>query len=468
MNINPVIKEIPFPIKPLDAFAFVKEQPYPFFLDSSFDLKGLGRFSFLGCNPYKIIRSKGKTVEVETAFGNYRYQGDPFGFINEELNRFSIASNHTIPFLLGGVGYFSYDLLHLLEDIPSNTVDDIGLPECHISFYDSVIAFDHHENKGYVTSITENKVDEAIGFLKANATPPQSPLNLRGKAKGGYFSSNFTKEAYIKAVHKAKEYIAAGDIYQVNLSQRFSTEIDISHYGLYLKLREASPAPFSAYLDFGRAAVLSSSPERFLKIDGNYIETRPIKGTRPRGKAPDKDKELRKELVMSDKDRAEHIMIVDLERNDLGRVCKYGSVKVKEDMTIESFAQVHHMVSTVAGELKDDIRPVDVIKATFPGGSITGAPKVRAMEIVEELEPTKRGIYTGSIGYIGFDGRMDMNIAIRTMVAKDGKVYFSVGGGIVADSEPEAEYQETLDKAKGMMEALKSAKSADMIYRRDK
>lgn len=465
MNINPVIKEIPSPIKPLDAFAVIKGHPYPFFLDSSFDLKGLGRYSFLGASPYKIIRSKGRTVEAETFYGNYRYQGDVFDFIGEELRRFSIASDHHIPFLLGGVGYFSYDLLHLLEDIPSKTVDDIGFLDCHIAFYDTSIAFDHYENKGYVVSITENKVDEVIELLKTMGTAhptlrsnsPQSPLNLRGEAKGGYFSSNFTKEDYIKAVQKAKNYIAAGDIYQVNLSQRFSTEIDISPYDLYLRLREASPAPFSAYLDFGKAAVLSSSPERFLKVDSEYIETRPIKGTRPRGKSTEEDKRLKKELEFSDKDRAEHIMIVDLERNDLGRVCKYGTVRVEENMTVESFAQVHHMVSTVTGELKEGVSLMDIIKATFPGGSITGAPKVRAMEIIEELEPSKRGVYTGSIGYLGFNGKMDLNIAIRTIVLKDGKAHFSVGGGIVADSDPEEEYQETLDKASGMMEALKSA-----------
>lgn len=455
MNINPVIKEISFPITSLDAFAFIKDQPYPFFLDSSYGLKGLGRYSFLGYSPYKIIRSKGRTVEVETFYGNYRYQGNVFDFVNEELKRFSIPSDHHIPFLLGGVGYFSYDLLHLLEEIPSKTTEDIRFPESHIAFYDTSIAFDHLEGKGYVVSVTENKVDEVIELLKTVGTAHPTLTGHRPPATGHY-KSNFSKEDYIKAIRKAKEYIAAGDIYQVNLSQRFSTEVDISPYDLYLRLREASPAPFSAYLDFGKAAVLSSSPERFIKVDGGHIETRPIKGTRPRGRTAEEDERLKKELEASGKDRAEHIMILDLERNDLGRVCRYGSVNVKEEMVIESFAQVHHMVSTVAGELKEGVGLMDIIKATFPGGSITGAPKVRAMEIIEELEPTKRGIYTGSIGYMGFNGKMDLNIAIRTMVLKDGKAHFSVGGGIVADSDPEAEYQETLDKAKGMMEALKA------------
>ncbi|MEK7850311.1 MAG: chorismate-binding protein, partial [Deltaproteobacteria bacterium] len=242
MNITPIIKEIPFPIKPSDAFAVIKGHPYPFFLDSSFDLKGLGRYSFLGASPYKIIRSKGNTVEVESFYGNYGYQGDVFDFISEELKRFSIASEHHIPFLLGGVGYFSYDLLHLLEEIPSKTVDDIGFLECHIAFYDTSIAFDHYENKGYVVSVTENKVDEVIDLLKTVGTA--HPTSSTGHSARAYSNtplqtSNFTKEDYINSVLKAKEYIAAGDIYQVNLSQRFSTEIDISPYDLYLRLREA-------------------------------------------------------------------------------------------------------------------------------------------------------------------------------------------------------------------------------------
>lgn len=461
MNINPVIKEIPFSTTPLEVFAFVRGEAYPFFLDSSLALKELARYSFLGCNPYKIIRSKGRTVEAESFYGNYRYQGNVFDFIGEELGRFNITSDSKIPFLLGGVGYFSYDLLHLLEDIPQKTADDVGFPESHIAFYDTSIAFDHAEGKGYVISVTENKVDEVIELLRSQKTenrgqrtemqePKSSPTN---------FKSNFTKEDYIKAVRKAKEYIAAGDIYQVNLSQRFSTEIDITPYELYLRLRDASPAPFSAYLDFGKGAVLSSSPESFLRVEGRVIETRPIKGTRPRGNSTGEDDRLREELRQSGKDRAEHIMIVDLERNDLGKVCKYGTVNVSDEMAIESFAQVHHMVSTVTGELKDGVGLIDILKATFPGGSITGAPKVRAMEIIEALEPNRRGVYTGAIGYLGFNGKMDLNIAIRTMMLRGGKAYFSVGGGIVADSDPESEYQETLDKAKGMMEALGAGRS---------
>jgi para-aminobenzoate synthetase component 1 len=256
------------------------------------------------------------------------------------------------------------------------------------------------------------------------------------------------------AVKKAKEYIRKGDIYQVNLSQRFESRLDTEPYELYLRLRDFSPAPFSSYLGFEDCAVISSSPERFLMKKGAYIETRPIKGTRPRSKDPLMDEFNRNELVKSYKDRAEHIMIVDLERNDLGRICEYGSVRPAEFIALEKYSNVFHLVSTVSGRLKSGVGAVDCLTATFPGGSITGAPKIRSMEIIEELEPVKRGIYTGAVGYISFDGDMDMSIAIRTMLVKGKKIYFHAGGGIVADSDPASEYIETLDKARGMLQAI--------------
>jgi para-aminobenzoate synthetase component 1 len=266
--------------------------------------------------------------------------------------------------------------------------------------------------------------------------------------------SNFSKSDYIKTIEKAKRYIRKGDIYQVNISQRFETEIDSSPENLYLRLRSVSPAPFASYLGFGDISVMSSSPERFLLKRGGYIETRPIKGTRPRGTSAASDLLLEHELKKSVKDNAEHIMIVDLERNDLGRICDYGTVLPSESAVVEKYSNVSHLVSTVKGKLRREVDPIDCFLAAFPGGSITGAPKVRSMEIIEELENVKRSIYTGAIGYISFDGNMDTSIAIRTLVAKNNKAYFSVGGGIVADSDPESEYQETLDKAAGIFQAL--------------
>jgi para-aminobenzoate synthetase component 1 len=273
---------------------------------------------------------------------------------------------------------------------------------------------------------------------------------------------NFTKDAYIKTIKRAKQYIAAGDIYQVNLSQRFTADLNIHPYDLYTRLRTRNPAPFAAYLNFDDVAIVSSSPERFLQFfaDTRMVYTRPIKGTRPRGATPEEDAKLADELVNSEKDRAELIMIVDLERNDLGRVCEIGSVHVPELIVLEKYPTVYHLVSTVAGKLPKEKDRIDLLKATFPGGSITGAPKIRSMEIIDELEPTKRSVYTGAIGYLSFTGNMDLNIVIRTFICPtlkrgvNGKAYFQVGGGIVADSDPEKEYQETLDKARALFDAL--------------
>jgi para-aminobenzoate synthetase component 1 len=266
--------------------------------------------------------------------------------------------------------------------------------------------------------------------------------------------SNFSCEEYLKAVERAKEYILAGDIFQVNLSQRFEADLTIPPYELYRRLRRINPAPFASYLNFAGVSVVSASPERFLKLQGDWVETRPIKGTRPRGKSAEEDRALAQELLSSIKDRAENVMIVDLERNDLGRVCRYGTVRVVELAILETYPTVFHLTSTVRGRLCPDKTRIDLLKATFPGGSITGAPKVRAMEIIDELEPTRRSVYTGSIGYLSFSGEMDLNIVIRTFLVKEGKAYFQVGGGIVYDSEPEAEYEETLDKAKALFQAL--------------
>ena len=266
--------------------------------------------------------------------------------------------------------------------------------------------------------------------------------------------SNFTKDSYIKTIKKAKEYIKAGDIYQVNLSQRFKFTLDVDPFDLYRVLRAINPAPFASFLNFGDVKIISASPERFLKKEGCRIQTRPVKGTRPRGESPSEDNRLKEELLASVKDRAENLMIIDLERNDLGRICEYGSVHVTKFMACEEYATVFHLVSTVEGKLTRNIGAIDCLINCFPGGSITGAPKIRSMEIIEELEPVKRSVYTGSIGYIGFNGNMDTAIAIRTFVIKGKNAYFQVGGGIVYDSDPEKEYMETLDKAKALIEAI--------------
>ena len=266
---------------------------------------------------------------------------------------------------------------------------------------------------------------------------------------------NFPKERYINAIRRIKDYIAAGDVYQVNLSQRIETHIDIPPYELYKRLRSVNPAPFSGYLGFDEVAIISSSPERFLKMNARHVQTRPIKGTRPRDKDRNTDEFLKQALLLSPKDNAELTMIIDLERNDLSRVCDYGSVKVTERKVLEAYPTVYHLVATIEGDLYERYDFIDLLKATFPGGSITGAPKIRAMQIIDELEPTQRSVYTGAIGYIGFNGNADMNIAIRTFIMKGNTVYFQVGSGIVADSDEEEEYEETMHKASALIESLK-------------
>jgi len=367
----------------------------------------------------------------------------------------------------GAVGYFAYDLKHFIEKLPSRSKDDINVPLCFLAFYDTVIVFDHLKGKVWISSTglpeegehlkrvrAKTRLEELCGKLrviKKSTVPPRLTSHKQDLIE---IKSNFTRDDYIHAILKAKEYIAAGDIYQVNLSQRFSAQVSTPPFELYKILRALNPAPFAAYLKFGEGIIISSSPERFLRISGRSVETRPIKGTRPRGKSRVEDERLKGELLESTKDKAELIMIVDLERNDLGKVCEYGTVRVPEIIILESYATVFHLVSTITGKLKEDKDHLDCIKACFPGGSITGAPKIRSMEIIDELEPTQRKIYTGSIGYIGFNQQTDLNIVIRTMLYGDGTVHFQVGGGIVADSDPQLEYEETLHKGKALIEAL--------------
>lgn len=299
--------------------------------------------------------------------------------------------------------------------------------------------------------VKEKLADASASGRKAPLLPISSTMGQVTLAGG------FTHQEYVAAVEKARQYIIAGDIFEVNLSQRFEAELSTTPYELYRRLRQVNPAPFACYLGFDEVSVVSASPERFLRVHGDWVETRPIKGTRPRGKTPEEDEALANELVSSVKDRAENIMIVDLERNDLGRVCRFGTIKVTELAILEVFPTVFHLTSTVEGNFREGKNCIDLLKATFPGGSITGAPKVRAMEIIDELEPTRRSVYTGNIGYLSFNGDLDLNIAIRTFLVKGSKAYFQVGGAVVYDSDPEAEYQETLDKARALINALNMA-----------
>ncbi len=460
-----LVKEVAYQ-DPLRLFLALKDRPYFFFLDSGMDVGGRGRYSLLGSDPFLVFRAKVGRVAVWEEGAWREEKGDVYSVLKKLLGSFSCPPVPGLPVAAGACGYFAYDLGRAIERLPAWAEDDLGLPECYLGFYDRLIILDHHARKVYLTSMGLPERGEA-GARRAEAglaaleevvagaaglvPPPSPPLPL---AEGKLLERHFTRASYCEAVRRAKEYIAAGDIFQVNLSQRFSCPLRVAPWELYRRLREVNPAPFAAFLSYPEVVVASASPERFLQVRGGVVETRPIKGTRPRGKDPAEDQKFREELLGSEKDRAELVMIVDLERNDLGRVSVPGSVHVPELVVLEEYPTVFHLVATVRGTLAPDKDLVDLLRATFPGGSITGAPKIRAMEIIEELEPVRRGIYTGSIGYLGFDGSADLNIVIRTFVVKDGVAYFQVGGGIVADSDPEAEYEETLAKARGLLRAL--------------
>ncbi len=487
-----VVRELNFSITTLEIFRSLSSYPNFFFLDSALDKTLYSKYSFFGIEPFLTIESTGLKTVIKDEEGIHEHNGNPFDLLNELLDRYNVESLSDVhavpefPFSGGAVGYFSYDLCHFIEILPDTTKDDIEIPDMYFGFYDTFLAFNHTTNICYAASldinrpcndqyidpdfhtIADNRIDRLIGKIAVGSKSQQKRENdvtaVNEKEKA-YIASNFTKKEYVDSIGKAKEYILNGDIYQVNLSQRFQVKTNYSPFELYERLRRFNPAPYSSFISLDGFYIMSSSPERFLSAEnvkkeingtGNKlrIQTRPIKGTRPRCLNKDDDVKSRDELLLSAKDDAELTMIVDLERNDLGRVCDFGSIRVTEKKILESYSEVHHLVATIEGDMDKKHGIIDLIKATFPGGSITGAPKIRAMEIIDELEKTKRGVYTGAIGYIGFNRNVDLSIAIRTLLMKDNQIYFQAGGGIVADSNPESEYEETLHKASALMKAV--------------
>ena len=433
---------------------------HPFFLDSALKMPRIGRYSMLGSEPFLVMTSRGQDIQITKDGHTLTEDGNPFHTLRDLLATWTLPRHTDVPFVGGAVGYLSYDLGHFIERLPCTTVDDIGLPELHMALHDTALVYDHHEERAWIVAAELDVSGRDPAEMRASrlmerllASPPPSP-SVTEENQSGEIRCNFTKEEYLRAVQRAKDYIAAGDIFQVNLSRRFETTLTLPPDELYLKLRAINPAPMAAYFAFDNCAVVSASPERFIKVRGRHAETRPIKGTRQRGADDVEDCALAEELLASEKDNAELAMIVDLERNDLGRVCSYGSVQVTEERVLESFPTVHHLVATVEGELHEGHDLVGLLRATFPGGSITGAPKIRSMEIIDELEPTRRSLYTGAIGYLGFDGSMDTNIVIRTFLIKGQKAYFQAGGGIVADSDLTGEYDETTHKARALLQAV--------------
>jgi para-aminobenzoate synthetase component 1 len=468
--------------------------PRLLFLDSAGGPAALRRYSFVAADPFQWLHARGRRVQVaewrhegkpataaDSAAIVSDREGDPFVILAEHLARYpAITIPDLPPFQGGAAGMFGYGLCHHLEALPWPECDEFRVPDLAVGFYDWVLAFNHEQNRAWLVStglpatsptsravrakrragqvlrLLEESPPAARGlhsFKVGQPITPSSPHPVPGLPG---LLSNFDRAGYLATIRRAIEYIHAGDCFQVNIAQRLlypavspSTPLD-----LYGRLRRRNPAPFGGLFDLGEFVLASASPERFVRVNGGLVETRPIKGTRPRGATSAEDEARARELLASAKDRAENVMIVDLLRNDLGRVCQYGSVKVSEVCRLESYEYVHHLVSVVAGRLRPECGPVDLLRAAFPGGSVTGAPKVRAMEIITELERVARGPYCGCLGYLGFDGSMDTNILIRTFTVGRGWVQLPVGGGIVADSVPELEYEETWHKARGSLRAL--------------
>jgi len=451
----PVSKQL----TPALAYQALRSLAYPLLLESAMRHPEISRYSFVAADPFLVFTVRGEQALVNDAV----QPGQPLQVLRELLARYQQPlATDLPPFVGGAAGYLSYDLGRLLEKLPATAADDLKMPECQLCFYDTVVVFDHlqGETAVYATGLPEMEQAAQAEKARNRAAFFAARLGAATADDGDSFSASggvqcpFDRDSYCRAVEKVINYIRAGDIYQVNLSQRFSIPFAGSPLALYKKLTGINPAPFAALLEWPEAALVSASPERFLRLEQSQVESRPIKGTRPRGKTPAADQLLRDELWASAKDRAELTMIVDLVRNDLGRVSQAGSVRVPELFRLEKYATVWHLVATIISRLQAGRDSIDLLRAAFPGGSITGAPKIRAMEIIEELEPVRRGVYTGSIGYIGFDGRMDLSIVIRTLVIRQGTAHIQVGGGITMDSDPAAEYQETLDKALALFLSL--------------
>ncbi|MBC2581028.1 aminodeoxychorismate synthase component I [Clostridium sp. DJ247] len=446
------VEEIKTELDSFDIYSLFKDDSTATFLDSGMDAENLGRYSFIGLNPFNTFKyEKG----ICTINSEEKMHGDPFEQIKKLLNKYRVENSTGLPYVAGAMGYFAYDLCRYIEKIPKSAIEEVEIPECYLYFYDNAIIVDNLEKRTYITALGMLKPqNESCYDIKKVIMQGQPVKYTNLIERTTEFTANFTRDGYIDTVEKVRQYIKNGHVYITNLTQRFSCETRRNPYEVYKDLRNINPAPFAAFMNVEGFSILSSSPERFLEIRNRLVQTRPIKGTRPRGKNEEEDLSNKLELINSEKDKSELLMIVDLERNDLSKVCKPYSVKVTELFKLEKYSTVFHLVSTVIGELRDEYTSIDCIKACFPGGSITGAPKVRAMEIIEELEPTRRNIYTGSIGYLGFDGNIDLNIVIRTILMKNGKAYFGVGGGITWESVKENEYEETLDKAKALMKVL--------------
>lgn len=443
---------LPYVADSAALFSIIAGKPWAVFLDSGHPVCTLDRYDILVADPVCTLVTRGGITEITRDGHAERSEGDPFDLVKQELGKIRQTKNE-LPFKGGAIGYFAYDLARRIERLGSVAADLEQIPEMAVGIYEWAVVVDHREQKSYLAGIARDPEDWQCLVDQFSALPEageEAPFRVLGEVR-----ANMDKAGYFRAFDRVKHYLTEGDCYQVNLSQRFSADCEGNPWTAYLKLRELNAAPFSAYMNLPEVQILSSSPECFLRLINGKVTTKPIKGTRPRKADADDDLRQMEILRNSPKDRAENLMIVDLLRNDIGKTCKMGSVRVPKIFAVESYATVHHLVSTVTGLLADGKHALDLLKHCFPGGSITGAPKIRAMEIIEELEPSRRGVYCGSIGYIGFDGNMDSNIAIRTLVHSNGEIRFWAGGGIVNDSVAEEEYQECFDKAAALLDVLR-------------
>ncbi len=458
---KPKIEELPYFFEDSAAlFAPWADRDWAIFLDSGFPHSRQGRFDIIAADPFCTLVTKGNLTEIREG-GNIRLSpDDPFQLVKEALGD-SVETDSELPFYGGAIGYFAYDLARRLEKLPSIAADGENIPDMVVGIYDWAVVVDHLERRSWLVGLGRDPATFARwphlchGFSQIPIINwPREGFSVAGEAQ-----SNMDRAVYAEAFRRIQHYIREGDCYQVNLAQRISAGCQGSPWTAYETLRHINPAPFSAFLNFPMVQILSSSPERFLKTTDGIVETKPIKGTRPRSPNPEEDMYSLQALQESLKDRAENLMIVDLLRSDIGKNCQPGSVHVPHLFATESYATVHHLVSTVRGKLAAGHHALDLLRDCFPGGSITGAPKIRSMEIIEELEPHRRGVYCGSIGYIGYDGNMDSNIAIRTLVHSENRIRFWAGGGIVVDSDPEREYQECYHKAAAMLTLLNHFKA---------
>ena len=474
-NLIPVYREILADMEtPVSAFLRIDDGRHSFLLESMEGGEKWARYSFLGSRPSVVVKSYGRKVEITRNGKNEErtFERDPLEAVQNILSEYSPVPDPSLPRFFGGaVGFMGYDVVRFFEDLPNREKSGLHIPDIFFMITDTLVIFDNithkikvvsnaHVNGKSVTAAYKEATEKIDALVKKLQQGKRSKFDVqrsRKKAKKHRLTSNFTKARYEQAVLKAKEYIKAGDIFQVVPSQRFETKINIEPYEIYRALRLINPSPYMYFLRCGDVTVVGASPEVMVRLEGGRIDLRPIAGTRRRGVTEDEDKALAEELLADPKERAEHIMLVDLGRNDVGRVSNPGSVNVSELMVIERYSHVMHIVSNVRGTLSRGRDAYDVIRACFPAGTVSGAPKIRAMEIIDELEPTRRGPYAGAIGYFGFSGNMDTCITIRTLVIKDGIAYIQAGGGVVADSAPAAEYQETVNKAQAMMRAVEMA-----------